>query len=143
MIEKIKDINPSIPGMLIVQLLYLLGDNLIICIAKTLKPAIGFVAGVAYAVFSTFHMSLRIRKVVYGGANTSITFILGYVIRLIVMLVMFTVLYVFDLGDLLFAILGMFSMKVAAYIQPFTDKLINKNKKRKVRKWEALMLTHL
>ena len=57
------------------------------------------------------------------------TFILGYVIRLIVMLVMFTVLYVFDLGDLLFAILGMFSMKVAAYIQPFTDKLINKIKK--------------
>ena len=45
------------------------------------------------------------------------------------MLVMFTVLYVFDLGDLLFAILGMFSMKVAAYIQPFTDKLINKIKK--------------
>ena len=125
MIEKIKDINPSIPGMLIVQLLYLIvGEALIICIAKTpLKPAIGFVAGVAYAVFSTFHMSLRIRKVVYGGANTSITFILGYVIRLIVMLVMFTVLYVFD------AILGMFSMKVAAYIQPFTDKLINKIKK--------------
>lgn len=90
MIEKIKDINPSIPGMLIVQLLYLIvGEALIICIAKTpLKPAIGFVAGVAYAVFSTFHMSLRIRKVVYGGANTSITFILGYVIRLIVMLVM-------------------------------------------------------
>lgn len=131
MIEKIKDINPSIPGMLIVQMLYLIvGETLIICIAKTpLKPAIGFVAGVVYAVFSTFHMSLRIRKVVYGGANTSVTFILGYVIRLIVMLVMFTVLYVFDLGDLLFAILGMFSMKVAAYIQPFTDKLINKIKK--------------
>ena len=92
MIEKIKDINPSIPGMLIVQMLYLIvGEALIICIAKTpLKPAIGFVAGVAYAVFSTFHMSLRIRKVVYGGANTSVTFILGYVIRLIVMLVMFT-----------------------------------------------------
>ena len=55
MIEKIKDINPSIPGMLIVQLLYLI-------VGETL-------------------------------------------------------------------ILGMFSMKVAAYIQPFTDKLINKIKK--------------
>ena len=41
MIEKIKDINPSIPGMLIVQLLYLIvGEALIICIANTpLKPA--------------------------------------------------------------------------------------------------------
>lgn len=56
MIEKIKDINPSIPGMLIVQLLYLIvGETLIICIAKTpLKPAIGFVAGVAYAVLVPF-----------------------------------------------------------------------------------------
>ena len=131
MIEKIKDINPSIPGMLMVQLLYLiLGEALIICIAKTpLKLAVGFAAGVAYAVFSTFHMSFRIRKVVYGGANTSVTFVLGYVIRLVVMLVLFTVLYFLDLGDLLCAILGMFSMKVAAYMQPFTDKLINKIKK--------------
>ena len=118
MIEKIKDINPSIPGMLMVQLLYLIvGEALIICIAKTpLKLAVGFAAGVVYAVFSTFHMSFRIRKVVY-------------VIRLVVMLVLFSVLYFLDLGDLLCAILGMFSMKVAAYMQPFTDKLINKIKK--------------
>lgn len=131
MIEKIKDINPSIPGMLMVQLLYLiLGEALIICIAEApLKLAVGFAAGVAYAVFSTFHMSFRIRKVVYGGANTSVTFVLGYIIRLVVMLVLFTVLYFLDLGDLLCAILGMFSMKVAAYMQPFTDKLINKIKK--------------
>ena len=128
MIEKIKDINPSIPGMLIVQMLYLIvGEALIICIAKTpLKPAIGFVAGVAYAVFSTFHMSLRIRKVVYGGANTSVTFILGYVIRLLVMLILFVLLYFLNIGDLLCAVIGMFSMKVAAYLQPFTDKILSK-----------------
>lgn len=128
MLERIKDINPSIPGMLIVELLYLIvGEVLIIIIASSpLKFAVGLAAGVAYAVFSTFHMSFRIRKVVYGGANTSVTLVLGYVIRLIVMLVLFAVLYIFDLGDLLFAVLGMFSMKVAAYLQPFTDKLITK-----------------
>ena len=37
--------------------------------------------------------------------------------------------------------IGMFSMKVAAYLQPFTDKLITK--KGRLRRWEALMLTHL
>ena len=128
MLERIKDINPSIPGMLVVELLYLIvGEVLIIIIASSpLKFAVGLAAGVVYAVFSTFHMSFRIRKVVYGGANTSVTLVLGYVIRLIVMLVLFAVLYIFDLGDLLFAVLGMFSMKVAAYLQPFTDKLITK-----------------
>lgn len=131
MIERIKEINPSIPGMLMVQLLYLIvGETLIILIAPSpSKLAVGFAAGVAYSVFSTFHMSFRIRKVVYGGANTSVTFVLGYVIRLLVMLVLFAVLYFLDVGDLLCAILGMFSMKVAAYMQPLTDKLTNKIKK--------------
>ncbi len=131
MLERIKEINPSIPGMLIVQLLYLiLGESLIIGIAATpLKYAVGFAAGVAYAVFSTFHMGFRIRKVVYGGADTRATFVIGYVIRFLVMLVLFAVLYFLDTGDLLCAILGMFSMKVAAYLQPFTDKLITKTKK--------------
>ena len=45
------------------------------------------------------------------------------------MLVLFSVLYFLDIGDLLGAILGMFSMKVAAYLQPFTDKLITKIQK--------------
>ena len=63
------------------------------------------------------------------GLTTGITSDLSESSKWVLMLVMFTVLYGFDLGDLLFAILGMFSMKVAAYIQPFTDKLINKIKK--------------
>ena len=126
MIEKIKEINPSIPGMLVVQSVYLIiGEALILLIADTpMKLAIGFAAGVFYAAFATFHMSFRIRKVVYGGANTSATFVLGYV-----MLVLFSVLYFLDIGDLLGAILGIFSMKVAAYLQPFTDKLITKIQK--------------
>ena len=63
MLERIKDINPSIPGMLVVELLYLIvGEVLIIIIASSpLKFAVGLAAGVVYAVFSTFHMSFRIQ----------------------------------------------------------------------------------
>ena len=48
MIEKIKEINPSIPGMLVVQSVYLIiGEALILLIADTpMKLAIGFAAGV-------------------------------------------------------------------------------------------------
>ena len=53
MIEKIKEINPSIPGMLVVQSVYLIiGEALILLIADTpMKLAIGFAAGVFYAAF--------------------------------------------------------------------------------------------
>ena len=65
MIEKIKEINPSIPGMLVVQSVYLIiGEALILLIADTpMKLAIGFAAGVFLCgILPLFHMSFRIRK---------------------------------------------------------------------------------
>lgn len=88
--------------------------------------AVGFLMGVVYSIFSSVHMSFRIRKIVYGHANESKTLLIGYFIRLAVMLVLFTVLYLFHIGDLLCALIGMFSMKVSAYLQPFTNKILSK-----------------
>lgn len=133
-LDRIIDINPSIPGMLIVNLIYLiLGEIIIIALVpNTMRCAIGFLAGVIYSVFATFHMSIGIRKIVYGGAESRATMIVGYLIRLLVMLILFVLLYFLNIGDLLCAVIGMFSMKVAAYLQPFTDKLITKKEGEKV-----------
>ena len=127
-LDRIIDINPSIPGMLIINLIYLiLGEIIIIALVpNTMRCAIGFLAGVIYSVFATFHMSSGIRKIVYGGAESRATMIIGYLIRLLVMLILFVLLYFLNIGDLLCAVIGMFPMKVAAYLQPFTDKLITK-----------------
>ena len=125
-LDRIIDINPSIPGMLIINLIYLiLGEIIIIALVpNTMRCAIGFLAGVIYSVFATFHSGIR--KIVYGGAESRATMIIGYLIRLLVMLILFVLLYFLNIGDLLCAVIGMFSMKVAAYLQPFTDKLITK-----------------
>lgn len=131
MISKIKELNSSIPGMLFIDAVYLLIGEVIILafVPDKLSCAIGFAAGILYSVFCTFHMSLRIRKVVYGGAKTSVTLVIGYLIRLIVMFAVFAILYFTDTGNLLCAVIGMFSMKVAAYLQPVADKLFNLLKK--------------
>ena len=83
-LDRIIDINPSIPGMLIINLIYLiLGEIIIIALVpNTMRCAIGFLAGVIYSVFATFHMSSGIRKIVYGGAESRATMIIGYLIRL-------------------------------------------------------------
>lgn len=88
-LDRIIDINPSIPGMLIINLIYLiLGEIIIIALVpNTMQCAIGFLAGVIYSVFATFHMSSGIRKIVYGGAESRATMIIGYLIRLLVMLI--------------------------------------------------------
>ena len=78
------------------------------------------------ALFNNVTVNAGRRQIVYGGAESRATMIIGYLIRLLVMLILFVLLYFLNIGDLLCAVIGMFSMKVAAYLQPFTDKLITK-----------------
>lgn len=135
--NRIRELNDAIPGILLIDLIYLIIGELLILLFFPDKRmgVVGFLAGIIYSVFATFHMSFRIRKIVFGHANTSKTLLIGYFIRFAVMLVLFVVLYLLNMGDLLCAIAGMFSMKVSAYLQPLTNKILSQ--KRKVRKWEA------
>lgn len=133
-IDRIKELNEVLPEVFLVDLLYLLAGELVIWFLVPNKQmcAVGFLMGVVYSIFSSVHMSFRIRKIVYGHANESKTLLIGYFIRLAVMLVLFTVLYLFHIGDLLCALIGMFSMKVSAYLQPFTNKILSKKEGEKV-----------
>ena len=68
------------------------------------------------------HLSFTIRKVVYGGHKQSSTLVFGYIVRFLVMIILLALLYIFKAGDLLCAIIGMFSEKIAAYLSPLLDK---------------------
>lgn len=128
MTERMKELNEALPDILVLDLIYLiLGEAVIFLVLPEPRIyAVGFFAGVLYAVFGTFHMSFRIRKVVYGRTNSSRTLVVGYFLRLAVMLALFAVLYIFNIGDLLCTLIGMFAMKVSAYLQPFTHRAISK-----------------
>ncbi len=130
MLNKIKELNEALPGMMLLDFLYLcIGELVILLFIPNMEYAVGLLAGVLYAVFGSFQMSHQIRKVVYGRANARKTYLIGYFIRLAVMIIVFAILYIFHIGDLLCALIGMFSMKVSAYLQPLTHKLYNKIKK--------------
>ena len=128
MTERIKELNEALPGILILDFAYLLIGELIIFLVfeEPAKIAVGFFAGIVYAVFCVFNMSFRVRKVVYGRADSRRTFILGYLIRLLVMILVFAVLYYSDVGNILAALAGMFAMKISAYLQPVTQKISSK-----------------
>lgn len=128
MLERIKQVNESLPGMFLVEGLYFIIGLIIILIAVPDNKAYcvsGLSFGVIYALFSSFHMSLVIRKVVYSNEQGSKSYILGYLIRLLVMIAIFLILFLLHAGNPICAIVGMFSMKVAAYFEPFTHKLLS------------------
>ena len=131
--KALRDLNEALPGMLLVDLVYLVIGEIIILlwIPDTSRCAVGFLAGVAYSVFASFQMSLKIRKAVYGHENPRKAYFVGYSIRLIVMIAVFAAMYLLDIGNLLCVLIGMFSMKVAAYVQPFADKLLKNLRKER------------
>lgn len=128
MIEKIKSLNEALPQIFFIDMLYLaLGEIIIFLVFPSPSLyAVGFFAGVLYAGFASLHMSYRIREVVYGKVNTTKVLLIGYFIRLAVMIMVFAVLYCFNIGDLLAALVGMFAMKVSAYLQPMTNRISSK-----------------
>jgi len=123
-----KSLNKALPGIFLIDMIYLVfGEIIIILIfSSPMLYVVGFFAGVLYAAFASLHMSYRIREVVYGKVNTTKVLVIGYIIRLAVMVAVFAVLYYFHIGDLLAALAGMFAMKVSAYLQPFTDRISSK-----------------
>ena len=128
MIEKIKSLNEALPQIFFIDMLYLVLGEIVIFLVfpNPMIYAVGFFAGVLYAGFASLHMSYRIREVVYGNVNTTKVLLIGYFIRLAVMILVFAALYYFNIGDLLAALVGMFAMKVSAYLQPITNRISSK-----------------
>lgn len=120
MIEKLRDLNEVLPEIILVDLVYLLVGTLIIVILvpNPLYYIVGLLAGVLYAIGCVFHMSFQIRKVVYGSAD-KMSYIAGSVSRMGMTVVVCAILSIFNIGDVICAIIGMFSMKISAYICPF------------------------
>ena len=128
MIEKIKSLNEALPQIFFIDMLYLVLGEIVIFLVfpNPMIYAVGFFAGVLYAGFASLHMSYRIREVGYGKVNTTKVLLIGYFIRLAVMILVFAALYYFNIGDLLAALVGMFAMKVSAYLQPITNRISSK-----------------
>ncbi len=95
---------------------------------RILYNTVGLLIGSIYAGFSAYHIAKSVDESVYMGDEGDKHFRKGYILRVIVMIVIFALFYFFDIGNALVTLVGMMSLKWAAYIQPITHKIINKMK---------------
>lgn len=89
----------------------------------------GLGIGILLAVFMTFSINSSVEKAVdlgEGGAKAKM--ISSYAIRTAILLAVMILTGVMKLGNLVGLILGMMTLKVAAYIQPVTHKFITGGK---------------
>lgn len=81
--------------------------------------------GVVMAVAGSVHMGRTLDKALLKGADTSKIIVSGYVVRYTAIAVAFIAMSLTEVLNPLLAFLGYMSMKVAAYLQPFTHKFYN------------------
>ena len=116
------------------QAIYFVAGELIIILftqllhrGNLLQPALGFFDGVAAAIAVMLHMAVSVEDSVSMYEDEALKHTRkNYIIRMLMLLVIFLLIGFFGTGDILAAVFGLMSLKVSAYIQPFTHKIITK-----------------
>lgn len=92
---------------------------------KKVYYSIGLLVGIAYALFTLWGINDSVQTSVLmteDGAlkNTRIK----YIIRVVILVTLLVLFYVFDFGSAITFIIGAFTLKISTYMQPLMDKVI-------------------
>lgn len=129
---RLKQLNPVLPELIIMQFILLVAGVAVIIFAgiNAFAVSLGYAAGSIYSVVAIIHMAVIIDRAVYYEEKGAVARTVGgYFARLFMLLVIEVLLYQAGGVTSVFASMaGMFTVKVSAYLQPFTHKLFKKIK---------------
>lgn len=108
-------------GMLELLILAFLPDKL--------SLSLGLLIGMITASIMVFHMNYSITKILDMGEGAARKgAVKGYAVRTIGLVVILLVVAITKKANLLSCIAGVFTLKVAVYLQPFTHRIIRRVK---------------
>ncbi len=81
--------------------------------------------GVLFAVINSIHMARTLDRALPNGEAAAKIITRGYVFRYLMVIVILAVISVTNVMNTLIVFLGYMSLKIAAYLQPFTHKFYN------------------
>ena len=131
-----RNISETVKGMIAIILTYgVIGTIIILALAKEEHTYwLGFIVGIIMSVFYIMHMNSSLEKALDMDEKSALNKIRkSYAIRIVASLAVMLICIYIDLANPIFMLIGLTSMKVAAYLQPFTDKLIRRNSMEKGR----------
>lgn len=134
-IQKIRDINDALPGLLGGIVLYGIICQLIgvFFVADKGNYSAGLWVGVLTAIFMALHMAIVLNSVVESdekGAGAIAT--RQNIIRYLVVVIILGILMVTRAGNPLAAFLGIMGLKISAYIQPLFTKMSQRKEKKTI-----------
>ncbi|MBQ6442330.1 MAG: hypothetical protein IJJ13_07060 [Lachnospiraceae bacterium] len=151
LIEKLNSLNTALPGLLLGILLYgLLAEFVAVWfVPDWRKYTIGLWIGIAAAIFMSVHMAVVIADVTdfMTEKQAKAKAVLHAILRYGIVAVAFGLMTYFEIGYVLAALLGVISLKISAYLQPFMQKKLGSligagrigavTKKEEVSEWRS------
>ena len=126
----LRRINPSLPGLVAGIIIY--GFVIQFTGIWFTEDKIGYTIGLWYGVAIAIGMGINLATVIYdtvtyyGEGNANKRVVAMSMLRYAVVAILFFILGYFEFGNLFTAILGVFGLKISAYMQPLLNKLVNK-----------------
>lgn len=112
---------------------YIIGQIIILCVAeRKFYISFGFFLGVLISTCMVIHMAVVIEQAMCfneKGAETHIRKTTA--IRMVLVMVALIIIGLTDIGNIVAAVMGVMALKVSAYLQPFTHKVLVRKSKEK------------
>ena len=126
----LRRINPVLPGLVAGIVIY----GLLIQFTGIwfVEDKIGYSVGLWYGIAIAIGMGVNLAMVIYdtvtfySGENANKRVAAKAILRYITVAALFFILGYFEFGNLFMAFIGVFGLKISAYMQPLLNKLINK-----------------
>lgn len=126
----LRRLNDALPELILGIIVYGIVVELVGVwfVADKLRYTTGLLIGIALACWMAINIASVILDAVdiYGESKVKAKIIGKSIFRYVVVCVVFVIMMYFNLGNLLTAFFGVLGLKVAAYLQPFTHKVILK-----------------
>lgn len=112
---------------------YIIGQIIILCVAeRKFYISFGFFLGVLISNCMVIHMAVVIEQAMCfneKGAETHVRKTTA--IRMVLVMVALIIIGLTDIGNIVAAVMGVMALKVSAYLQPFTHKVLARKSKEK------------
>lgn len=93
---------------------------------------IGYIIGIIFSLALIIHMTVSVERSLEMGEHGALKHTrIMYIVRMVALVIVFAIMLIAGIGNVFSLLFGLFSLKLSAYIQPVTHKVISRLRTKK------------
>ena len=94
---------------------------------------IGFIIGIIFSLILIIHMTASVERALEMGEQGALKHTrIMYIVRMAALIIVFAIMLLLGVGNVFALLFGLLSLKLSAYMQPITHKVISRLKTSKL-----------